>query len=153
MPPKTVIILTDIKFGRNYIFHHSCLKFSPTRHLEGIAHVTEDVTFYHQHCIRTTLFYVTFYHHYCLRKPRFRHYPFTLGVRFLGLHRRSMTDYCFYLLFESSFFFYFLHLALYNGQLRSTLRLVSDVCKHVPSLLMSRARYLSHGHGKISQHR
>ena len=25
-------------------------------------------------------------------KPRFRHYPFTLGLRFFGLHRRPMTD-------------------------------------------------------------
>ena len=25
-------------------------------------------------------------------KPRFRHYPLTLGLGFLGLHRRTMTD-------------------------------------------------------------
>ena len=27
-----------------------------------------------------------------LGKPRFRHYPLTLGLRFLGLHRRPMLD-------------------------------------------------------------
>ena len=26
------------------------------------------------------------------RKTRFRHYPFTLGLGFLGLHRRPMID-------------------------------------------------------------
>ena len=37
----------------------------------------------------------------------------------------------------------FSKLALYNGQLRTTLLLVSDVCKHVTSLSVPRVSYLS----------
>ena len=87
-------------------------------------------------------------------ETRFRHYPFTLCLGILGLHRRPMNDYFSYLLLEKSKLALkiIFTITLYDGRLRKvirrlSLRRVKNVCKQLTSHLVSRVR-LSQPMGK-----
>ena len=81
--------------------------------------------------------------------PSFRHYPFTRRFGFLGLHRRPMIDYFSYLFSEKSKFKKYeftinvVWRSTTNVIWRSLLRRVSNVCKQLKSLIVSRASCLS----------
>ena len=82
--------------------------------------------------------------------PRVRHYPLTRGFGFLGLPRRQTIDYFSYLLLKKivvstmKFPLVFFTMTLFDGKQtqnvirRFALRCISDVCKHLTSLVVSR---------------